>query len=35
MAQQQAAAEPVAVSPLSRHRELDDEAKQGTFLLTP
>lgn len=35
MAQQQAAAEPVAISPLSRHWELDDEAKRGTFLLTP
>lgn len=33
MAQQQAAVEPVAISALSRHWELDKEAKQGTFVL--
>ncbi|MDZ7586018.1 MAG: phospholipase A [Thiobacillus sp.] len=35
MAQQQAAAEPGTISALSRHWELDNEAKQGSFLLKP
>ncbi|MCD6704886.1 MAG: phospholipase A [Thiobacillus sp.] len=35
MAQQQAAAEPGTISALSRHWELDNEAKRGSFLLTP
>ncbi len=34
-AQQQAPAEPVVVSALSRHWELGNETKRGTFLLTP